>query len=210
MNLDRELEYMHRKGTMFAQALAGEVVGWFEYDTLLSAYDHVYDEPSPTEKRAYRPVIVMSVLYVNVEEAARVNDPSGRRVTNSLAIGVSVRTLRDSGLSNPQDNRRHLNDLLMYQQRLWAVDSYEVRGRVARDSVMVGVVASELQPDESPFDDLPTIGEAELYSRPMGFPSSRYNDQSFNHHELPAYHDNDGVWDQSFWDFFDWSVGNEP
>jgi len=180
---------MHRKGTMFVQDIVGESVVWWEYDAVLSEYDHVYDEPGLEETRAWRPSILVPVQYVNVTEAGRQNQSSGRRVANTLRLAVSVRVLRDVGLSAPQDNRRHLNDMLLYANRLWAINDYDVRGRINRDSVMVGVSATEIKSDDMPFDVLPSFNGISFGDRPTGFPSTGYADQTFNNHELPAHHE---------------------
>ena len=187
-DLRRELDHIHRKGTEFVQSVLGETVVWWEYDALLSEYDAVYDESSATNKRVWRPGILVPVQYVNVNEGGRTNEHQGRLTTNDLRLAVSIRVLRDVGLSNPQDNRRHLNDMILYQKKLWSLDEYDIRGRLARDSIMVAVTATEIKPDDVPFDTLPTFAGVAFTDRPMGFPSSSYEDQTFNNHELPAYH----------------------
>jgi hypothetical protein len=185
VDIRRELEHIERKGAKFIEEVIGEAVVWFEYDAVLSAYDHVYDEPSMTEKRIWNSPILVPVLWVSITQGDRVNEHQGRLVTDSLRLGVSMRRLRDVGLSDPDDNRRHLNDLLLYRRRLWTVSVYAKRGRL-RDTVNLDVTATEVHEDDMPFDSLPTFNGISFGDRPMGFPSSEYDDQSFPLHELPA------------------------
>lgn len=186
VDIRRELEHIERKGARFVEETIGEAIVWWEYDAVNSAYDHVYDEPSMTEKRVWKPAIIVPVQWISITQGDRRMETQGRMVTDYLRFGISIRRLRDVGLSDPSDHRRHLNDLILYRRRLWAISVYAFRGRI-RDYVNVDVAATEIHEDDMPFDTLPTFDSIAFVDRPKGFPSSEFEDQSFPEHELPAY-----------------------
>lgn len=188
-DLRRERAHIERKGWDFIQQTIGEAVLWLEFDATSSAMHPVYDEPMEDAGRAWKPPILVPALWVNEREDARTPDGDGRLPTNSLRLGVPYSSLVKVGLSEPQDSRRHLNDVLVYRRNFWAVNRYELRGRL-RAPVMVGVTATQINVDDDmAFDTLPEINGLLTTVRPIGFPSDTYITQTFPEHELPAHHE---------------------
>lgn len=189
MDLRRERSHIERKGFRYIQDTVGESVLWIEYDAFNSSSHNVYDEPTIGAGRAWKPPVLVPALWVNESEDSRSNSPEGRLPTNALRLGVTLTALTKAGISVPDDYRRHLNDVLFYRRNFWKVSDYQIRGRLRR-SIIVGVAASQVKVDDDmPFDTLPDINGLLTTVRPAGFPSDGYVNQTFNEHELPAYHD---------------------
>lgn len=187
VDLRRELDLINRRGYDYYQDKLGEIVVWFEYDAKDSAYDHVYDEPSPLAPRAWRPALLVPVLWVNEDEGSAQNSPEGRLVTHTLTFAVTARALDQVGLSDPRDQRRHLDDLILWRRTFWRVSSYKIHR--ARTAMLMRVECTQVGADDDmPFDVLPTLAGLGTTVRPFGFPSEGYADQVFPNHELPANH----------------------
>lgn len=186
MDLAHELDHINEKGYGWFQENLGEAVIWFEYDAVNSEYDNVYDEPSLTETRVWRPGIIVPALWVNELEDTQRSDGDAKRIISSLRLAVPVKTFREVGLSSPLDTRRHLNDLIVYRRNYWTVAQYTPRGRM-RDSAIVGISAAQVNTDDMPFDTLPSFAGLDATDRPKGFPSDGFAGMTFPEHELPAH-----------------------
>ena len=189
MDLNLELEHIIRKGYDWYQANLGEVVIWFEYDAVNSEFDHVYDEPSMDAQRKWRPPVLVPTLWVSEEEDDRTNNCDGRLVTPDIRLAVPMRTLTEVGLSAPRNASRHHNDLLVYRGNYWTVNAYQIRGRMRTDYVIVGVTATLVDIEsDMVYDELPDINGLVMEKAPQGFPSDGFRNQTFDEHDLPAFH----------------------
>lgn len=185
VDIRREVEHIQRKGMDFVERTTGEAVLWFEYDAVGSEMHPVYDEDSLTEYRKWRPGILVPTLFCQITEGNEEPDREGRIVTATLRCAVSMERLRETGVSNPTDSRRHLNDVLVYAGWQWNVRSYDRRARL-RDTLVVGVNAVRIRPeDEFPLGQPPTFVGFDTSVRDRGFPDDR--DQTWSEYELPAY-----------------------
>lgn len=186
MDIRREMELINRRLFDKYQADIGEAVVWFEFDSTTSTYDHVYDEDSMEGGRAYRPGVLVPVLWITESDDPETYTPDGRRPTPTLRFTVPGRKLVDCGISNPVDSARHLNDIVIYRGQYWAIGDYQTRGRL-RENLMVGVNATHIMPDdEMALATLPELNGLGQAQRPIGYPNNSYDTQTFPHHEAPA------------------------
>lgn len=134
------------------QRLNGEGVFWYEFDGENSAPTDYLLEGT----RHYKAPIFTPLLWVIESEDTESGQAEGRRLTPTLRSAVSMETLVKSGLSDPHDSERHLNDVIQYQRTLYGIGRYEIRGRLGREDVIVGINAVKAFPDEDwVFDTLP-------------------------------------------------------
>jgi hypothetical protein len=181
MDLRQEAEHIFGNGFDWYQSELGEVVFWHEFLSMQSAYNDTYDEGG----RRYSSGLLVPVLWVIVNEDRHRPTPEGRKPTEKLTCAVSARALQDSGISDPEDYTRRLNDLVRYDDRLWRVTDFNIRGRVP-DSIIVGVTATQIFPDEEmSFDTMPPGVTASGVTRRYAYPNERQL-AAYPQHELPA------------------------
>jgi hypothetical protein len=141
----------------------GEGVLWYEFAGQKSSADDVFDEGG----RKYEPAIGMQCLWVTETEDPEVDSREGRRPTSTIRGAFSVQVARQSGLSDPIEYTRHLNDILLYNRKFFSIGSYEIQGRVHRQDVIIGFTGIQIYPDEDMvYDLLPDLAEPGDTSRP--------------------------------------------
>lgn len=180
MSMKRELRHVNRALRQYT-VRNGEGVLWYEYAGVQAT--NYLNEGS----RRYLAPVAVPALWVIESEATELGEAEGRRLTPTIRFATSMEYLVKSGLSDPHDSERHVNDIVQYQRTLYSIGDYAVRGRMARQDVIVGVNAIKLFPDEDlVFDQLPpgiTYGSTQK-SHPVIDDDSSW--QIFPDHELPA------------------------
>lgn len=178
MDVRRELDLIN-KHFRFHHKTAGETVVWYEFIPLgstasvASVYDDIYDEGAPTAPagRKYKPGVVLPVLLANENEDQKRSIPEGRQVIQTMEIFISIKDMREAGITAPYEYRPRLNDMFLYDGRYYSVHSYRVRGRL-RDDVFVLVSGYEIYIDqEMPFDPGPTNVGIDNFPWPTQLPS---------------------------------------
>ena len=156
----------------------GESLVWYELQPFGSTaatdslYDDVYDEGlSSTGGLRYQTGIVLPVIQIQETEDTKRAQADGRLVVQT-AIGVlSVKDMRDAGVSDVTEYRKHLNDMFFYDGRYYSISSYRVRGR-GRDDVIITFEGIEKYLDqEFAFDPGPTAVATNTYAWPAAFPA---------------------------------------
>ena len=196
MDLRQEAEHIFGNGFDWYQSEMGEVVLWHEFLSMQSAYNDTYDEGG----RHYSAGLLVPALWVITTEDRHRPTAEGRKPTEKITCAISVRALQESGISDPDDYTRRLNDLLSYEGRLWKVTDFNIRGRVP-DSIIVGVSATQIFPDEEmTFDTMPggvsVSGSTRRYAYPNELKVPTYPD-----HDLPAPNGTDMLSYQLYKDF---------
>lgn len=180
MDLRNELQHIHERGLAWYEQNLGKVVHWHEYHSEASQYNSTYDEGG----RVYLAAIPITALWVIVTEAARVSDDAGRKPTERISMAFSMATLERSAMSEPQDYARHLNDLVRYDNRLWRVDTFNIRGDLTASTV-VGVNGTQVFEDEEmTFDTSSEAMRATTLQRSFPYPNTAYQD--FPDHDGPG------------------------
>lgn len=182
MDARKELAHIQKKGYDFYQEQFGEGVLWYEYDGQGTNYgDNVFNEGG----RTYKEPIGITALWATITEDDEHNSHEGRRVTPTLRMAFSMQSLRRSGMSDPGDAVRHLNDLVLYGREFFAVGAYEIHGRLNRQDVIVGVNAIKRFPDEDMvFDTIPDFDGFDGTIKPFGRGGNDMFEWPF--HERPA------------------------
>jgi hypothetical protein len=183
MDLRQEIERVFN-GFSWYQANLGEVVVWHEYDSSNTEYHNVYDEGG----RHYTSGVYLPVLWAIITEGRAARTDTGRKPTETLSLAVSARALDESGVSDPDDYARRLNDVIRYDERLWKVTTFNIRGRIP-SSVVIGVTATQVYSDEEMvFDDLPPSMQQAGNHRTVAYPNSA--DDTFVEHDGPGAYNN--------------------
>jgi hypothetical protein len=147
----RELAEIRRHFGWYQQSL-GEGVLWYEFDAENSTFTSVFDEGG----RTYAKGIGVPVLWVIENEDDEENPAEGGRYNPTLRFGVDVAQIRRSGVTDVLDAERHQNDVVLFHRTLWSIGAYQIRGRMGGHSVVIGVEAERVSPDEDfIFDHIP-------------------------------------------------------
>lgn len=155
MDLRQEQQHIFDAYRWYEENLGVGVI-WHEFDSEASQYHNTYDEGG----RHYTAGIYVMVLWAIITEARADRTEQGRKPTERLTLAISARSLDQSGVSEPEDFARHLNDVIRYEDRLWKITDYNIRGQIP-DSVILGVSATQIYSDEElTFDEPP--GEMNL------------------------------------------------
>jgi len=189
MDLRQETEHIFNNGYQWYEENLGEGVIWHEFDSENTEYHGTYDEGG----RAYTAGILIPALWVIVTEDSSRPTDAGRKPTEKITAAFSMRSLHLSGVSDPEDYTRRLNDLMRYDNRMWKVGGYQIRGRVP-SSIIVGVTGTEIYVDEEMvFDTLPDGMTHDGSIRPIPYPNDASPDFVF--------HDGPGEYDSLYIDF---------
>lgn len=181
MDLRRELGRINKRGYDFYTRSLGEGVIWHEFDSINTRYDTTYDRGG----RRYRPGVLIPCLWVIPAEVPFTAMEQGRKLVPSIRAAVSMQTLRDVGMSNPEDFDRHINDCFVFEGTIWDVNEFSIRGRLEGADIIVGIGGTKSYPDEERiFDVMPDSISFDEAKRPMGYPNNK--DQNFPEHALPA------------------------
>jgi hypothetical protein len=176
VDVRREFMLRERQKSWFHD-LAGESVIWFEFlpfgtDPDDSQYDDLYDEggPSANSGRKWASGVIVPYLWLIENEDSRRSIPQGRKTFQTLRFVTTVTALAEAGISNPEEHRSHLRDIIGHQGRLYLVSDYIIRGRLRRDDNVI-VSAVETYPDEEMVYDVPpSLAVSVDGSWPSGFP----------------------------------------
>lgn len=176
MDIRRELDLIN-KHFRSHHSTAGESVVWFEFIPLgnepavSSVYDDIYDEGATgTPGLSFKPGVVVPTLLITENEDQKRSIPEGRQVVQTMNLFVSVKDMRDAGITNPHEYTDHLNDMYLYDGRYYTVFDYRVRGRL-RDDVFVLIQALEVLVDqELPNDPGPARRGVDNFPWPTTLP----------------------------------------
>lgn len=157
MDVRRELDLINKHFRRHHK-VANETVVWYEFITLGSAsvnslYDDVYDEGiRGTGGKSYKTGIVIPVMLGSENEDQKRAIPEARQPVQTMDIFVSIRDMRDAGISTPYEYRNHLNDMFLYDGRYYSVYDYKVRGRL-KDDIFVLISGQETFIDQELLND---------------------------------------------------------
>lgn len=176
MDIRRELDLINRHFRVHHRT-AGESVVWYEFIPLGgnaavdSVYDDVYDEGAPLSPGlSFKPGVIVPTLLITENEDQKRSIPEGRQVMQTMNAFISIKDMREAGLTNPHEYAEHLNDMFLYDGRYYTVFDYKVRGRL-RDDVFVLIQALEVFVDqELPNDPGPEARGVDDFPWPTTLP----------------------------------------
>jgi hypothetical protein len=157
MDVRRELDLINKHFRRH-HYVAGETVMWYEFNPLGTAsvnsiYDDVYDEGVPgVGGRSYKTGVIVPILLGSENEDQKRAIPEGRQPVQTMDIFVSVKDMRDAGISTPYEYKQRLNDIYVYDGRYYSVYNYRVRGRL-KDDIFILISAQEVFPDQEFIND---------------------------------------------------------
>jgi len=142
----------------------GESIVWFEFVPFAAAasagsiYDDVYNEGTPGDGgRSYAAGKIVPTVYVEEEEDRFTAQEEGRQPTQNISATILFLDIKRAGISNPEEYKTHLNDIVYYDNRYYKLNDYHVRGRIPNE-VVVGIKGYEVFIDqEFPFDPGPPV-----------------------------------------------------
>ena len=158
MDIRRELDLINKHFRVHHHT-AGESVVWYEFialgtePSISSVYDDIYDEGRPdVSGKSYRPGVIVPTLLVAENEDQKRAIPEARQVVQTMNLFISLKDMRDAGVSNPHEYSHHLNDMYLYDGRYYTVFDYRVRGRL-RDDVFILIQGLEVVVDQELVND---------------------------------------------------------
>jgi len=156
VDLRKELSLINKHIRQHGREAGGSIV-WYEFLPLGegSSYDDIYDEGDlgPTG-RSYAPGIVLPTIYIDELEDEFTASDDGRQPTQNIDVTILYQDVLRSGMSEPWEYQKHLNDMLSYDGRFFKVSSFRVRGQAPSD-VLVTVRAFEIYVDQDMVYDNP-------------------------------------------------------
>lgn len=180
MDLRNEIEHIFKNGFDWYQRNLGEAVIWHEFDSENTEYHNTYDEGG----RRYTAGAYVPALWVIITEDRATQTDQGRKPTERITMAVSARAFDLSGVSDPEEYTRHLNDVIRYDNRLWSITDINIRGRIS-DSVIIGISGTQIYSDEEmTFDSLPPGMDLAGNHRTLAYPNNA--DTVFLAHDAPG------------------------
>lgn len=175
MDVRRELNHLNKEFRRHHN-VANEFVIWYEFERLgtnvptKSVYDDIYDEGiRGSGGKRYKAGVVVPILLSSEAEDSRRSIPDGRQPVQTIEFKASIEDLRKVGISEVWEYQNHLNDLFLYDGRIYGVSDYRVRGRL-KNEVLVIVQGFEIYVDqEFVNDEPPTLGPV-IYPWPTILP----------------------------------------
>lgn len=161
MDVRRELHHMNKEFRRYHN-VAQEFVVWYELlpfseTSPASVYDDVYDEgPRGSAGRSYSNGVVVPILIASEREDARRSIPDGRQPVQTIEIKAAIKDFRDAGITITWEYQYHLNDLFLYDGRVYGVSDYIVRGRL-KDEALLIIQGFEIYIDQEFVNDNPPL-----------------------------------------------------
>jgi hypothetical protein len=128
----------------------GENVLWFEYDSMASTKNQVYDEgPS----RAWYPPVVLPVLFLDFRQDDPMDTESGFYVLSTASICFQVTEANDRFRLSPLFTATHFRDRFSYDNNLYRVTKYEKQGFVNGTYLTVSALGEQVKGEEMVNDE---------------------------------------------------------
>lgn len=174
MDIRRELNHLNKEFRRYHN-VANEFVVWYEFEPIgesanNSVYDDVYDEGiRGPGGRKYKSGIAVPALLVSEKEDSRRAIPDGRLPVQTIELKAAIKDFREAGITTVWEYQNHLNDIFLYDGRIYGISDYRVRGRLKAE-VFVIIQGFEIYVDqEFVNDEPPTLGPT-IYPWPTILP----------------------------------------
>lgn len=136
----------------------GALYGWqhnfgdeIEYYRFLSEDSYtntIYDEGDRVGK-VYAPVLYVPCLHVTHSDGIKEQNDTGLYFNDGLYITCSFSQFTRVGLTYVDlDHQQYLNDRLVYDRKVFGVESIYVLGQIQERDIIVSIEASQVKPDE--------------------------------------------------------------
>ena len=158
MDVRTELSLINKHFKRY-QNVANLSVVWYEFIPLgdlpatESVYDDVYDEGiRGTGGKKYKNGVVLPAMLITEVEDEKRAIADGRKPTQNINMFVTMKDMRDVGITDPWEYQARLNDMFVYDGRYYNVSAYKVRGAV-KDEVFALITGYETYVDEELVND---------------------------------------------------------
>lgn len=167
--LKRQIAWME-KSIKRATRAYGQSVLWYEFDPTsvedtdsndagTGFDDDLYDEGGTQfgrgQSRKWRAPKRVPVYQAMLDEGGEQYDGDGTYTVDRLTLIIGYTMLVQHGISNPRDRGAHTRDRIEYDNRLFKIDHFEPRGRIADTITSVVISAVEVKDDERVTDAAP-------------------------------------------------------
>jgi hypothetical protein len=145
----------------------GQQVLWYEFNvaSVNDATDEdLYDEGGPQLRpgtddagtsRRWKDPKTVQVYMARLDEGAEDYDETGQYDVDRLTLVVNRQSLKNYGIDPTAD---HLNDRIAFDGRLFNVNHFDKRGRLADTYLTITVTCVEVKEDERYTDDATWYG----------------------------------------------------
>jgi hypothetical protein len=168
--LKRQIRHMDRQMKRATRGW-GQTVLWYEWDPAsvededggdpgIAFDDDLYDEggsqsarvgPAVGSGRRWKAPRTVPVYQAVLNEGEQEFLPEGNYTVDRLTLYVQYSELAKR-ISNPTDRGAHVNDRIGYDGRIFSVDAFNPRGRIADAVMTVTVHCTEIKDDEMRLD----------------------------------------------------------
>lgn len=154
-SLRREKNSIYR-GLKELQREVGDTVGWYEPDPADSSSNSVYDEgPGTGAGLVYRVSVPIPSVWIRLAPPAGVQTEGGEYLLRTCSLRISSAEIRRSGITHPISSEQHYNDRFAYNGFLFRVETYQPKGWLQGEFIMVDVMGRQYKGDELVTDHFP-------------------------------------------------------
>jgi hypothetical protein len=112
--------------------------------------------PSNLPGNSFKAPIAVPAVWVRYMAPVSVqSEDGGTYFVSYLSMRVSADEMRKLGLGHPENPDDHMSDRFAYQSKLYQVDTYEIRGWLGGQYLMVDVAGIEMKPGDLYTDPFP-------------------------------------------------------
>jgi len=152
------------RGMRRYQREAGQWSQWFRFNKAGTTSDPTY---GTGPGRVWYPSVTIPVLIGEYQRAGQNFDDDGLYLVDRLTLVMSYNDFYNSGIPDPDPSaQNHVNDRVAFDGRLFAVDTFIPKGRVASYFLTITVTLREVAQseldedvDSSMFDPYSVVGD---------------------------------------------------
>lgn len=145
---DFETNEIHHALRGHQNSQIGDAVQYWRFEFEKSEAHDVYDE-GLGEGRVFRPPVAVPCLHVTHDEGPRQSNDMGFYFNNNLYAVCSWEQFYRTGLTEADINTEsYLKDRLLYDGKVFRVDSIHVTGQIQQRDLIVSIEATQIKPDE--------------------------------------------------------------
>ena len=123
----------------------GENVLWFEYDSMASSRDIVYDEgPS----RVWYPPVVLPVMFLSFRQNDPIDSAEGLYILSTASICFQVTEASDRFRTSSLNTAAHFRDRFSYDNTVYRVTQYEKQGFVNGTYLTISAQGEQVKAEE--------------------------------------------------------------
>lgn len=153
------LRHTNKAITAF-QGYTGTTVLWYEWEGVVdttpdapgadTGLEDLYDEGggSSTQARRWKAPKQMPVYSVIRQEDVETPSAEGMYTVETIHLTALLEQLRQHGLREPYDARKHLFDRIVWDGRVYEIRRYQIQGRLQNYETTVGIDATRVMPEE--------------------------------------------------------------